>query len=68
MSNWISISESQPRNGQGVQITDGRDVGVWRYRGFWPDNNWHYCSGSSGSRQTLMSVTHWMPLAAPPGE
>lgn len=68
MSNWIRIEESQPRNGQAVQVSDGRDVGVWRYRGFWPDNDWYRCSTSNSALETLMPVTHWMPLAEPPEE
>ena len=68
MAGWILCSDKSPRQGQAVQVSDGHDVGVWRWRGFWPDNDWHRCSGSNHALETLRPVTHWKPLSEPPKE
>lgn len=65
---WIERSIRSPSYGQAVIVSDGVSVGVWRFRGFWPDHNGNGCSGESSSTTLLNEITHWMPLPAAPSE
>lgn len=66
MSEWIKISDSLPKNGQCVSISDGVLTGVWRYSGWWPDFDGKGCASTSDPRQLIRNITHWMPLPEPP--
>ncbi|MGX1958423.1 DUF551 domain-containing protein [Serratia proteamaculans] len=55
-----------PNKGQCVSITDGVLVGVWRYRGFWPDCDGNGCASTSDPFLLIRFVTHWQPLPEAP--
>lgn len=63
---WIKLSDSNPSYGQAVIVSDGIEVGVWRYRDFWPDHDGNGCSNQKSATELLGKVTHWMPLPKPP--
>lgn len=65
---WVKCSDLEPAYGQSVIVSDGSDVGVWRFRGFWPDHNGNGCSNQNSATELLREVTHWMPLPEPPTE
>ncbi|QHJ82515.1 MAG: hypothetical protein [Caudoviricetes sp.] len=66
MSDWIKVSDRMPSNGQCVSISDGHLVGVWRYRGWWPDFDGNGCASTSDPLHLIKNITHWMPLPEPP--
>ena len=63
---WIKCSERMPTKMQCVSITDGYLVGVWRYRGWWPDFDGNGCASTSDPLILIKNITHWMPLPAAP--
>ncbi len=61
MSNWISVKDRVPE--------DGQEVDVWQKGIFnWRETNVIYekYDGFYHNNEKLNDVTHWMPLPAPP--
>lgn len=63
---WVSCNKRIPNKGQCVSVTDGNLVGVWRYRGWWPDFDGNGCASTSDPLILIKNITHWMPLPAAP--
>jgi hypothetical protein len=59
MGDWIKCSDQTPRDRQAVIISDGHDVGVWRWRGFWPNREGDSCSVEHSATILLGPITHW---------
>ncbi|WP_044328343.1 DUF551 domain-containing protein [Citrobacter amalonaticus] len=67
MFGWLKVGEDVPVMGSGILVSDGKKVGVWRYRGFWPDHDGNGCCTADSSTELLGKVTHWKPFPAAPG-
>lgn len=63
---WVKCSDRIPSKDQCVSISDGHLVGVWRYRGWWPDFDGNGCASTSDPLLLIKNITHWMPLPAAP--
>ena len=61
MSKWISVGDKMPRNGQTVLFLSHGDIHVGYVfgPGIWMD---------AFAEESIVVVTHWMPLPAPPEE
>ena len=60
---WISVEERLPENGKFVLVSDGDDIDTaCRYKALTPDEVETFFWDS------VLEVTHWMPLPEPPKE
>lgn len=65
MSEWINVSDDSPRDRQAVIVSDGVGVGVWRWRGFWPNHDGNSCCNENSATELLGRIIKWMPLPKP---
>ena len=69
MSDWISVDERLPDEGDRVMASDGRGVGKFQYGGVILGaeiGGWWHLSHIRGPLFSGVSVTHWQPLPEPP--
>lgn len=67
-SEWIPVSERLPEIRKKVLILHKFGPTIGEYRGYdiCPGKKQFYWCGTKGSKDTLKTVTHWMPLPEPP--
>lgn len=65
MSEWISVEDRLPENGDDVLCAIDNAWGNTKVTGRY-DGGWYYPSTSLFSSSMLQGVTHWMPLPKPP--
>lgn len=65
MSEWISVKDRLPENGERV-LAYGIDRRVHDVKWSWPENAWLDKIGGGTWMEGF--ITHWMPLSEPPKE
>lgn len=64
MSNWISVEDRYPNDGDSVLTIDSEGVmEVYQY-----DIDWPNCFVKWDGIVKIFNITHWMPLPKPPEE
>lgn len=66
---WISVNEQLPVSRVWVLVAYKNGVTIAQRDGYLvsPRETHTYWRGVKGAKHQLASVTHWMPLPAPPG-
>jgi len=70
MSDWISVEDRLPENGQDVLLVHMIRDDASSIMSGWVDNNYWFenCYYGKAARIPASDITHWMPLPSPPNK